>query len=231
MADYRVQLSATKGMWVGDQASFQLTAVVRPARRGVPFPEGRKIIFDFESGVFSKDINNVGVAYLTIKFPRTGVFASGAMLESEPGTGLGDPDTRDTCEVVIPEKPKAKSAVLQEAEDTEALARKAEAEYKVWKLQEGAKPKPKVPKKLSVTFSGQRGQQKLLISVAADDGSLIAGFRGTVVDGEEMKPFETGADGTVAYPTDFTEVERSFEVKAGNSRELIWRGLLLGPKP
>ncbi|TSC60656.1 MAG: hypothetical protein G01um1014107_267 [Parcubacteria group bacterium Gr01-1014_107] len=92
------------------------------------------------------------------------------------------------------------------------------------------KPKLKIPKKLLVTFLGPRGQQKLLISVTAEDGSLIAGFRGMVADGDEMKDFVADGDRVAIYPTSFGEAERSFEVRAGNTRDLIWRGLLLGPK-
>lgn len=91
------------------------------------------------------------------------------------------------------------------------------------------KPKPKVPDSLSVSFTGPPGRQLLLISVGAEDGKLISGFVGAILSGGKVDAFETGPDGTTVHRVDFHEESLAVEVRAGNKRELIWRGVLLGP--
>ncbi len=88
----------------------------------------------------------------------------------------------------------------------------------------------KIPDHICVNFAGPRGEQKLIISVAAKDESLLIGFKGAITDGDDKKTFQTGPDGTAVYKSKFTEKSRAFEVRAGNIPELIWRGRLLGPK-
>ncbi len=87
-----------------------------------------------------------------------------------------------------------------------------------------------IPAKLSVSFAGPRGRQKLLISVAAADGTLIPQSYIVIRDGEQFMHGQTGADGTVVYEANFKEASRAFEVRAGNGPELDWQARLPGPK-
>jgi hypothetical protein len=90
--------------------------------------------------------------------------------------------------------------------------------------------KQKVPKSLEVTFVGERGKQTLFIAVGGEDGILIPNFTGSIIDGIEQKKFTTGENGTCKHEMDFHDPDRFVEVKAGNSPNLIWSEVLLGPK-
>ena len=92
-------------------------------------------------------------------------------------------------------------------------------------------PSIKIPKTLLVTFAGPRGGQTLLISVAAEDGSLIPGFVGTILEEDGThESFETDIHGRTVHKIGFIEPSRYIEVRAGNSPNLVWRARLLGPK-
>ena len=94
-----------------------------------------------------------------------------------------------------------------------------------------AKAELKIPKGISVTISGERGRQKLLISVSAEDDSLIPGFVGTLVDGGDIHKFKTDEDGLWIYQLNISEPSRQVQVLAGNTPDLVWQARLLGPRP
>ena len=85
------------------------------------------------------------------------------------------------------------------------------------------------PKKLSVVFYGPNGSQTLVISVSGETGLLIPKFKGNIItDLEGVNPFETKDDGIAKYQLKHSEDDRSVEIQAGDTKELAWRGLLLG---
>ncbi|TSA46273.1 hypothetical protein D4R51_00435 [bacterium] len=88
----------------------------------------------------------------------------------------------------------------------------------------------KAPKFLNVSVTGERGKQGLLISVSDEEGTLIGGFTGTILDGDEKKSFTTDSDGTCLYKTEFSESSHVVEVRVGNSPNQIWTEALSGPK-
>ena len=88
----------------------------------------------------------------------------------------------------------------------------------------------KVAKKLYVTFTGEDGQQRLVITVSDEAGNLIPNFRVVIIDGDTEKSRMTSAAGRLAYQTNFTERDRYVEVRAGNEHDLIWRASLNGPR-
>lgn len=88
-------------------------------------------------------------------------------------------------------------------------------------------PKTKLPTLLQVPFSGERGKQRLSITVTAEDGSVIKGLQVTVIDGDKT---ETHVTGDKPYQMNFEESMRRVEVRAGNAKELVWQAVLLGPK-
>lgn len=88
--------------------------------------------------------------------------------------------------------------------------------------------KIKIPANLSVVVFGPPGKQKLLISVAAEDGGLIAGFTGKIIDGDAAIPFTTGPDGAYEHKVRFQGVkDQVVEVRVGNKPEQIWNGVLM----
>lgn len=221
MADYIVQLSATKGVWAGDQASFQLTATVRPAHRGVPFPEGKRINFHFESGVFPKDLNNVGIAYLTIKFSRTGVFTAGAILEE-------DPDARDTCEVVIPEKLKEVKPPEKSPEEIKRDKARFKAETAEFnkRVREAEKEEKKIVivKDILVQVCGSPGRYQLVIQVVGEHGGL-PNRKLLVKESRNRDSFhkETDLEGHAFVLVEFKELERRYHItdtESGKFRDI-----------
>lgn len=97
------------------------------------------------------------------------------------------------------------------------------------------KPKTKVPKELLATFLGEWGRQVFLLSVKAEDGTLIPNFPIEVFDEsqptEAGKTLRTGQDGFVRYQMNFSAPSCYVEFRAGNSSELRWANRVLGPKP
>jgi hypothetical protein len=97
-------------------------------------------------------------------------------------------------------------------------------------------PKPAKPEKvicsdLMVRFSGPRGKQKFVVSVNADDGTLIPDHPIGLINGDKFVGLKTNGNGFAFYEADFQESSRYFEVRAGNSHNLMWRARLLGPRP
>lgn len=99
-----------------------------------------------------------------------------------------------------------------------------------WVTAKAEAPRPKVAKSLRVSVVGPRGDQKLVISIADADGMFIPKTPFLIINPARTDTYETDEDGTVTYPARFTEASRAFEVRAGNTPELVWRGRLLGPK-
>lgn len=89
--------------------------------------------------------------------------------------------------------------------------------------------KPKAPKNILVSVSGVPGKQKFLISIAAEDGTFIPNQPFTLVDGDHVADCKTGKNGVATYKTDFTEPSRHFEVRAGNTKDLVWQEQVSGP--
>lgn len=87
----------------------------------------------------------------------------------------------------------------------------------------------KIPKFLNMSVFGERGKQKLLISVGDGEGSLIGGFTGTIVDGDQKKSFTTDPEGACLYETNFSERNHPVEVQVGSDPDLIWIDVLSGP--
>jgi len=93
------------------------------------------------------------------------------------------------------------------------------------------KPKTKAPKSLLVTFDGPDGKQILLISVAAEDGSLIPDFVVSILEKGRITQVKTDKNGWAKHKMNINEEDgRYVEVRAGNGPGLAWRALLLGPK-
>lgn len=90
-------------------------------------------------------------------------------------------------------------------------------------------PKPKVSKNVLVSVSGVPGKQKFLISIAAEDGIFIPNQPFTFVDGDQVANRKTGENGVATYKADFTEPSRYFEVRAGNTKGLVWQEQVPGP--
>lgn len=103
----------------------------------------------------------------------------------------------------------------------------------VWKLipaPELPKPKkPEVPKNVLVSVSGVPGKQKFLISIAAEDGTFIPNQPFTLVDGDHVVDRKTGKNGVATHRADFTEPSRCFEIRAGNTKDLVWQEQVPGP--
>lgn len=89
--------------------------------------------------------------------------------------------------------------------------------------------KPKAPKNLLVSVSGMPGKQKLLISIAAEDGTFIPNQLFTIVDGDRVASRKTGRKGVATYKVNFAEHSRYFEVRAGNTEDLVWQEQVPGP--
>lgn len=87
-------------------------------------------------------------------------------------------------------------------------------------------PKGKKAADLRVFFSGPRGYQRLVISVAGDDGLKIPGYVVTIDDGVAVKTHNTEDP----YPMSFSEPRRLVRITAGNAKCLWWEGVLMGPK-
>ncbi len=121
--------------------------------------------------------------------------------------------------------------VLVKAEDSELTRIRQETELAKAKRELAeAIGKPASPARLVVHVFGRRGEQKLAISVSAEDGRLIRNFQVFVVDGASAHVLDTDDDGTAVYLLHFTEPTRLVEVRAGGTPDLIWRGRLLGPR-
>jgi len=82
------------------------------------------------------------------------------------------------------------------------------------------------PHKVAVSFNGPDGKQKLHISVSTEEGIIIPSFVVMVIEGSEA----TSHDTSKPYPMNFTEDSRAVEVRAGNTKDLVWQGRLLGPQ-
>lgn len=87
----------------------------------------------------------------------------------------------------------------------------------------------RVAKKVYVTFVGDWGKQRLLVSVSDVAGNFIPGASIVIVDGEEIHDKKTNGNGSLVYQMGFTEEDRYVEVRAGNEHDLIWRARLNGP--
>ncbi len=124
---------------------------------------------------------------------------------------------------------KGLKKILVEAHILETEKRQKKIIDVPWPVKE-KKEEQKAPTELLVTFSGKHGRQNLTISVSSADGLPIIGFIGTIIDGGDKKSFTIENDGTASYQTKFTEKSRVFEVRAGNTENLIWIARLLGPK-
>ena len=124
MADYRIQITATKATWIADKAYYELTARIVSQKKGVPLPMGEFIVFD--PGPHRKQIDPRGSAILTLSTTREGIFKTMASLEK-------DPDVRDETEVIVPEKPKTKTSEEVELDKVEIELKKKIAEGKIKK--------------------------------------------------------------------------------------------------
>lgn len=131
----------------------------------------------------------------------------------------GIPVSRRTRRIVVKAEDPELARIRRETELAKAKSELAEASGK-----------PAVPARLIVSVSGSRGEQKLIISVAGEDGRLIPNRLVTVTDGPNTCVVDTDEDGTAIHPMQFTEPSRYAEVRAGGAVDLIWRGRLLGPR-
>lgn len=105
----------------------------------------------------------------------------------------------------------------------------ARADAELEKARQEAKPKV-VCHDLMVRFAGPRGNQKLVISVSAKDGTLVPHYPVALIDGDKFTGLKTDEDGFAFYEANFQESSRYFEIRAGNSHDLMWRARLLGPR-
>jgi len=87
----------------------------------------------------------------------------------------------------------------------------------------------KAAKKLYVTFTGEGGRQRLVISISDEAGNFVPDAPLVIVDGESVKSTRANGTGKLVYPLNFTERDRYVEVRAGNEHDLIWRARLNGP--
>lgn len=124
MADYRIQVTATKATWIEDKAYYELTARVVTRRKGIAIPAGQFVIFD--PGDHRKQIDARGNAFLRLSTNKPGMFTTMAILES-------DDEVWDEVDVVVPEKPKGKIPEEIEAEKVEAQLREHVAKGKIRK--------------------------------------------------------------------------------------------------
>lgn len=85
--------------------------------------------------------------------------------------------------------------------------------------------------KISVRVTGKCGEQKLFIYAVAEDGSLVAGAKILLLDGEKPSTFATDESGMFVYQTNFTGV-RTFRVRIGendmDNKQRAWKGVLQG---
>lgn len=128
-------------------------------------------------------------------------------------------------------KPKKPEEEALESERLEFQADQVRLERaKVLKELKDLEKKPRVAcHDLMVRFSGPRGNQKFVISVSAEDKTLIPHHPIALIDGDKFAGLKTGEDGFAFYETNFQESSRYFEIRAGNSHDLMWRARLLGP--
>jgi len=205
----------TRGSRAAANQQIQLYLAGQPFGNSVPTDENGRVVKDFSITTAAKTISveaqTVGFATRAKKFinlPRT------------------EKEMEKTPEQEMTEKKIA---------ELKSQTKLAQAKNELKETKEKLKPKQhEAPKEnpdcLNVTFAGKHGKQKLTISVSTADGSFLIGFVGTIVDGGEKKSFKTLEDGTAVYDADFNEESRVFEVRAGNTKKLIWRARLLGPE-
>lgn len=151
---YRIQVTATKGMWVGDKAYYELSARLITQRRGDAIPEGEFIVFD--PGGYRKQIDGRGSASYRLSVTQHGVFKSKASLES-------DLDVYDEVEVVIPEKPipNLPEEVAKDRAKLKAEIREADAKHL---------PTPQKLGTPKISLTGAEGRYWLKVFVSNEGG-------------------------------------------------------------
>lgn len=91
--------------------------------------------------------------------------------------------------------------------------------------------KPAKATKISVRVVGECGEQKLFVYAIGEDGSLVAGAKGILLDGDIPSTFTTDDSGMFVYPTNFIGA-RTFRVRIGendqNNQQRAWKGVLQG---
>jgi len=87
------------------------------------------------------------------------------------------------------------------------------------------------PATIYVTFAGEHGKQRLVVSVGDMAGNFLPNATVLVIDGEDVRSLRTTANGTVTYQMHFTEESRYVEVRAGATESLVWQARLNGPLP
>lgn len=132
--------------------------------------------------------------------------------------------------LLVVEKPEVEDTTLKDARKAADLAdlglKKTKAEAEIKKL---AEPTPRTPSKIYVTFTGERGSYRFLVS-GSDDKGLIPGLVISVVDGVRITTCEADAGGTAVFNAHFNEPDRYIEFRVGNEHNTIWRNRLPGPK-
>lgn len=98
-------------------------------------------------------------------------------------------------------------------------------------IEEPAKPKSAKAVKISVRVIGRCGTQMLFVYAIAEDGSLVPGAKGIMMDGDNPSTFKTDENGMFIYAANFAG-QRTFRVRIGendiNNKQRAWKGVLQG---
>ena len=177
-------------------------------------PRGVKLYVDDE------EENEIGVQDRRVSFPLVG-------LEAESHHVVAATVREHWVEklITVPPLPEPKRPEEEALERERTELERARVADELADL----KTPKRVARKVYVTFVGDWGKQRLLVSVSDEAGNFIPGASVVIVDGEEVHDRKTNGNGSLVYQMDFAEQDRYVEVRAGNEHDLIWRARLNGP--
>lgn len=207
----KFSLQVTPAVKVGKY--WEVTALGKVLYGNNPPDPPEEVVFEVNGEEFQRVETNsqTGVASSVIPL-RSGSYVIAAYRSSARG------EARNQRVTIHGEKKLTKAE--KETEELKAKKKLADAKKE---LKEAIEGKPKIAKNVLVSVSGMPGKQKFLISIAVEDGTFIPNQPFTIVDGDRVVRRKTSRKGVAIYKANFAEHSRYFEVRVGNTKDLVWQ--------